>query len=406
MFSVTPKNSARRAAVSTASWLFVVGLALPTQAQETREEEIAKKQAEKAKTAAPYVPNRYEAIMAQIESAFASPPSGFFPAFGSVYPGGSFTLGAGYRHFYARNAVWDIVGLYSIKNYKKIEVGTRTPWHGGGPVFFGLRAGWLDAPQVSYYGLGPDTVTDAKSNFGAEEGYAGLTLGLRPSPWFRLSGDVAYEDFKTKAGAGSTPSIEILYDETTAPGLGSNPTYIHSQAEAAIDWRPGAGYARRGGFYGIAFHDYSDLDDTFSFQRLDGEIVQHIPLLRENWVISLRGRVQSTVNDDDVVPYFMMPYLGSGSTLRAYPSQRFRDRHALLTSAEFRWIPNRLALDMAIFYDAGKVASRREDLDFEDLATNWGIGARFHGPSTTILRIEMARGSEGWNLVFATSAAF
>jgi hypothetical protein len=123
-------------------------------------------------------------------------------------------------------------------------------------------------------------------------------------------------------------------------------------------------------------------------------------------VISLRGRVQSTVNDDDVVPYFMMPYLGSGSTLRAYPSQRFRDRHALLTSAEFRWIPNRVGLDMAIFYDAGKVASRRKDLDFEDLATNWGIGARFHGPATTILRIEVARGTEGWNLVFSTNAAF
>jgi hemolysin activation/secretion protein len=120
----------------------------------------------------------------------------------------------------------------------------------------------------------------------------------------------------------------------------------------------------------------------------------------------LRGRVQTTVNDDDLVPYYLMPYLGSGSTLRAYPSQRFRDRHALLTSAEFRWIPNRVGLDMAFFYDAGKVASRRDDLDFDNLTTNWGIGARFHGPSTTVLRIEMARGSEGWNLVFATSAAF
>ena len=46
---------------------------------------------------------------------------------------------------------------------------------------------------------------------------------------------------------------------------------------------------------------------------------------------------------------------------------------------------------MAIFYDAGKVADRLEDLDFNDLATNWGIGARFHGPSTTSLRIEGAK---------------
>ena len=229
---------------------------------------------------------------------------------------------------------------------------------------------------MSYYGLGPDTAPEAKANFGAEQGYGGLTLEVRPSPWFRLGGDVTYEDFKTKEGEGSSPSIETIYDSITAPGLGSNPTYVHSQGTAAIDWRPAAGYARRGGFYGVTFHDYTDLDDTFSFQRLDGQIVQHIPLLRENWVISLRGRVQTTVNDDDLVPYYMMPYLGSGSTLRAYPSQRFRDRHTLLTSAEVRWIPNRVGLDMAFFYDAGKVASRRDDPAGDKLTTIWGLGSR------------------------------
>ena len=38
-----------------------------------------------------------------------------------------------------------------------------------------------------------------------------------------------------------------------------------------------------------------------------------------------------------------MPSLGSGRTLRAYRSWRFRDRHSILGQAEFRWIPNRLA---------------------------------------------------------------
>ena len=109
---------------------------------------------------------------------------------------------------------------------------------------------------------------------------------------------------------------------------------------------------------------------------------------------------------DDVVPYFLLPQLGSGRTLRGYPTGRFRDRHSLLTSAEFRWIPNRLGLDMALFYDAGKVTSRREDLDLDGLKSDYGIGARFHGPTTTVLRIEGARGSDGWRLVFATSAAF
>ena len=51
------------------------------------------------------------------------------------------------------------------------------------------------------------------------------------------------------------------------------------------------------------------------------------PMLRENWVLSLRGRLQTTLDDTDVVPYFLLPSLGSGSTLRGYNSWRFRDRH-------------------------------------------------------------------------------
>ena len=38
-------------------------------------------------------PRRYEAAMGRIESAFVSPTERLLPAFGSVYPGGGFTLG-------------------------------------------------------------------------------------------------------------------------------------------------------------------------------------------------------------------------------------------------------------------------------------------------------------------------
>jgi hypothetical protein len=389
--------------------LIAFGLALvpsPAAAQDTRTAEITKKQEEKAAQATPYKPSGYERIMNSVEQNYVSPPSGFFPSFGSVYPGGGFTLGAGYRHFYAREAVWEIKGLYSIKNYKNIEVGTRAPWNGAGRVTTGIRAGWRDATQIGYYGLGMDTVAEDRANFRVKHSYLIGSLAFKPSWWTRLEAEVAYDDLRTEEGLGGSPSIETKYDAVTAPGLFSNPKYIHSEATAAIDWRPAAGYARKGGYYGTTFVDYSDRDKTFSFQRLDGELIQHLPILRENWVLSFRGRVQSVLDDNDTVPYFLMPYLGSGSTLRGFSTARFRDRHALLTSAEFRWIVNRLALDMAIFYDAGKVASRREDLDFENLESDWGIGARFHGPTTTPLRIEVAKAPEGWRLVFSSNAAF
>jgi outer membrane translocation and assembly module TamA len=107
-----------------------------------------------------------------------------------------------------------------------------------------------------------------------------------------------------------------------------------------------------------------------------------------------------------VVPYFLMPSLGGGSVLRGYSTGRFRDRHALITSAEWRWFPNRTAFDMAFFFDAGTVASRRADLWSERMQTDWGIGGRFHGPAQTPLRVEIAHGSDGWKLVLSGKPAF
>ena len=134
--------------------------------------------------------------------------------------------------------------------------------------------------------------------------------------------------------------------------------------------------------------------------------MQHIPILRENWVISLRGRMESTLGDDDQVPYFLLPSLGSGSTLRGYSSWRFRDRHAVLTSGEFRWIVNRLAFDMALFVDTGMVAPQLDAITTSAFVTDYGIGLRFHGPARTPLRVELASGREGTRIVFAASAAF
>jgi hypothetical protein len=375
-------------------------------AQETREEEIGGKQAEKATHLSAYAPSKAERIVERIQRGFIEQKAGFFPYFGSVYSGGGFTLGAGYRRFYGDQSVWDVKGLYSIKNYKKIEATTTSPTHLSGRLTLGAQVGWRDAPQVAYYGLGMGSSPDDRTNFRFKETYVGGGAKFRPIPWVVLDGQLNYENWNTEPGLGSAPSIETVYTPLTAPGLGADPMYWHTAATAGIDWRESPGYTRTGGYYGVTLHDYADQDQTYSFDQLEGELIQHIPLLRETWVISLRGRMQTTLNDTDLVPYFLLPSLGSGDTLRSYSSWRFRDRHSLLTTAEFRWIPNALALDMALFYDAGKVAADRGDLDFDGLKSNWGIGVRFHGLTVTPLRVEFASGSEGWNIVFSGSAAF
>jgi hypothetical protein len=373
---------------------------------QTRVAEIAAEQARKAAESAPYEPSAAERWAIAVHHEFLSDPSGFYPYFGSVYSGGGFTLGAGYRQFYGDRTHLDVKGLYSFKNYKLLELSTDSWGHSSGRFDLHARVGWRDATQVAYYGLGMTTTTDNESDFGLEQLYVGGDVQIRPGGFTVVGLGLTYDDYSLGSGAGSTPSIEELFTPATAPGLGDSPTYLHTALSGGLDWRRSPGYSRRGGLYQVTYHHYSDLDETYSFDRVDGEIVQHLPILRENWVISLHGLVQTTLDDDDVVPYFLMPSLGSGSTLRAYPSGRYRDRHSLLLAGELRWIPNRLALDMAVFYDMGKVTSFWDGLSLEGLKSNVGIGVRFHGPIATPLRIELAHGREGFNLVFSGSAAF
>jgi hemolysin activation/secretion protein len=92
--------------------------------------------------------------------------------------------------------------------------------------------------------------------------------------------------------------------------------------------------------------------------------------------------------------------------LRGYPDFRFRDRNRLLMTAELRWTPARF-LDMAIFYDTGKVAARRADLDFSDLKESYGIGMRLVGMQGYSFRLEAARSRENdLRLIFSAGGAF
>ena len=383
-----------------------IGISSPAVGQQTREGQIAAEQAEKAKELRPYEQSKAEQMFIRLTRGFTETPSGFYPAFGSVYSGGGFTLGAGYRRFYGDRTFWDARGLYSIRSYKLVELVTQSPGHARGRLDLHAQAGWRDATQVAFYGTGMDTTPDARTDFRMQQ--ASVTAGMRarPLPFAIATFALSYEDFTLKNGTGRRPPVQAAHSPATAPGLGASPKYLHSAASAGIDWRPSEGYARRGGLYEIGYHNYLDQDKTYSFSRVDAEVVQHIPILRENWVVSMRGRLQTTLEASDVVPYFLLPALGSGSTLRGYSSWRFRDRHSELFSVEWRWIPSRFALDMALFYDAGKVTSRRSDLDLKGLKGNIGIGARFHGPAATPLRIELARGQEGLHLVFSGGPAF
>lgn len=374
----------------------------------TREELIARQQEEKLRESAPYEPGRAEAMFLRFEERgfpFVGTPAGFYPALASVYPGGGLALGAGYRTFTGDSAMLDVHGLYSIATYKRVEAAFRSPGHARDRVEVGVRAGWLDAPRVAFFGIGGDTDRVDRTTFRIRETYVEGDVDWRPSPWFELGVSGAYEAYDQGPGTGRGPSIEQRFTASDAPGLGEDPRFARLSTSAALLWTDSPAYSRSGGFIRWTYDGRARLDTDGSFGVTRTEIVQHIPILRETWVVSLRGRADAVAGDADA-PYFLLPSLGSGGTLRAFPTGRFRDRHSLLLSGEWRWIPSRLALDLALFVDAGNVGATWRDVTRGRMKTDYGVGVRFHTPAATVLRVDLARGAEGMRLVFSSSAAF
>jgi hypothetical protein len=391
--------------------LWLVVQSAPAVAQEkqpepqTRAAQIEQQQA--AKDVRPYRPGKAERLLDYAESTLTT-GSGFHPFFISAYSGGGFTLGAGYLKYVSPYNTLDVRGSFTFDGYKRVEAEFINPQLFGWPATLSVLGGWRDATEVGFYGIGTaNTSQDDRVIYSFEQPYASTLLTVRPGRRVLVvAGGFEVSQWQSGPGGGSDPSIETVYTPETLPGLGAQPVYLHTQGTIGIDSRPALDYARRGGFYGVTFHDYADTDSLFGFKRIEYEAIQHIPVLREAWVISLRGRVETTsVKDDEQIPYFMLPSIGSGSTLRAYSSWRFRDRNSLLLQAEWRVMVNRM-LDLAVFYDTGKVTAEASDLSLDGLRNNFGVGVRFHGPRTTPLRIEFAYGDEGMNIVFAASSAF
>jgi hypothetical protein len=406
-------NSSKRRAMTA---LFVVlalcGGAAAVAAQDkeptTRTEAIERDKAKKSTELKPYEPNKVEEWIDRAEDLMLSGRLHWHPFFQNAYSGGGFTLGAGYmRHVSPYNFV-DVRGSITFSGYKRIEAEFIAPRLFNRRGRLSVLGGWREATQVGFYGIGSDTSKDDRANYLFQQPYLSGLLTVFPTRRnLMLRGGVEFTQWSQEPGKGSFPSVEEVYTPGTLPGLGAEVSYLHTQGTIGLDWRTSPGYSRRGAYIAASLHNFNDSDDNFGFQLAEYEGIAHLPILRETWVLSLHGRVQTAFEKDgQQIPFFMLPALGGGSSLRGYSSWRFRDQNSLLLQAEWRIMVNRY-FDLAFFYDAGKVVPRTGDLDFEHLKDDYGFGVRFHGPFSTPLRVEVARSREtSFSFIFSSSASF
>ena len=391
-----------RVPMRTAAFLLcVVFAATGVSAQSTRTEAIAEQQAEKAKQLGVEGPSKAEQIIRQVLlSPLLSGGDGVYPWFGSVFSGTGMAIGAGYLKRFEDNGSANVQAGISINNSKTVRGAVASPEVWRDMLQFHASAQWLDARGVSYYGRGQDSDRANRERYDYKPVDLTTYATFKPGRFFTLSGGYSLLDFTT---VRDVP----LFDSDEMPGVDRDLIYGIASASVAFDWRTSPGYSTRGGYYRATFENSRELEGRpFSFRAQEYEVVQLLPLVREQFVLAGRALMTLTsTGEGHQVPIVLAPFLGSGTTLRGYSNRRFTDRNRVLLSGEYRWRPSRY-LDMALFLDAGQVAATRNELDVSEFDTSWGIGARFHGPNFTALRIEAARGREGLRLVFTGSQAF
>jgi hypothetical protein len=263
-------------------------------------------------------------------------------------------------------------------------------------------------PQLQYYGPGPDSSRNGRSDYRFEETSFAVRTGVRPVRPLYMGVLGSYMFLNVGPGTNRRfANTEEIYNAVQAPGINQQSDFMRSGAFVQLDYRDNPGGPRKGGNYLIQYSRYFDRTlDRHDFDRLEAEFQQYIPFINERRVIALRARADMTdAPRGNTVPFYLQPTLGGSNDLRGYRPWRFYDNNSMVLNAEYRWEVFS-GMDMAIFGDAGKVAPRWQDLDFHDLEASYGFGMRFNVRNSVFLRFDTAFSHEGFQIWFKFDNVF
>jgi surface antigen Omp85-like protein len=381
--------------------------ASPAWAQEpsTREEADRRRREQQAKEATPFEPNGLKRAMdfAEDRAIFILDREGFHPKLGSLTTGSGFAYGVGFRDrdLFSNRGALEIWAAGSVKQYWATEARLRFPRLANNHLHLEGWGSRRDYPQENFFGLGPDSNRDDRSDYAIRTDHFGGRAGVRPFEHLLVGGGMEY--LRPRLGGGQNdrfPDVPEIFPPSDVPGIDSRSDFVRSEAFVEVDYREPI-YPKKGGWYRIDFSHYDDrTTDQFTFNRLDADVRQFFGFLAGRRVIAARLFVSTSDTDaGQTMPFFFMPTLGGNDTLRGFREYRFRAPHAILAQAEYRW-EIWSGFDGALFYDAGKVADVRSDLNFKDLESDYGIGFRFNTNNGVMFRVDAAFGSKDGNHLY------
>jgi hypothetical protein len=385
-------------------------------------------------------------------------------AVGSIAPQNGFAGGGAFVGNWTPNELWrtswnaDAVaspnaswrtGLYFKLIHTPIEpiipvTTSGPPSHSGAGVHshavYNLYVQSISLNELFYYGLGPNTSKTAQSVFGMTETIAGAKaiVPIVHSLHISLLGEVNGRFVSIRGNhKESSPSIEQVYSESTAPGLTSQPGSLqfgeglrlkptfannHIQIDYLAEFQQFVGSPN-------SFRRFTaDLGHTFPIYRTSGSygpkdtngpdecavaVGAKCPSITNNRTGSIGIRlliVESAASSGNRVPFYFQPTLGGSdingnSWIGSYGDYRFRAPNALVLRENLEhsiWGP----LGFMFSADQGKVALSRGDIAFDHLAHSFSAGLTLRAAGLPVISLAYCwGGKEGQHTIASMNSS-
>lgn len=289
--------------------------------------------------------------------------------------------------------------------------------------------------RIYFYGLGTDTVPAARSDFGLSENITGIDATIPLTSWFApigltLVGEINGRFPSVRGSYGDTsPSIEVSYNEISAPGLVSQPAYF--QTGEALRLMPAIPAAAR-----LKLNYLAELqqfaapsDSHYSFRRFTADLDHRLVLYTKDvgkpgaapppgsdaaartippisptrdvtGALSARLLIQESIaGAGSVVPFYLDPTIGgsdvnSQSILPSYPDYRFRAPNLLLINGAYEQSLGKIPIGLFLGVDEAKVALRRDDITFSHLRHSYTAGLTIHAGGLPVVYLLFAWGGD------------
>lgn len=330
---------------------------------------------------------------------------GVYPIFGYKSRTG-LMLGAAYhsRNILHTQFPFAVKATYSTNTYRYIaaRVGDRKMFDSPYGVAFDI--GWRADTRERFYGIGPSSSLENRSNYGFRGMFGGLTLYRT----FTSNGEISLSAGMRRVEPDDGRLETILHDrDSIASRLPDDDLYglfetldlTDLLATISYDWRERPSSPLGGGTAGlnVGYTLGDGLGDTsVGYWRVHGEATHYFELFSGR-VIGLSMIAEHVESDDGTrIPFYDLPKLGGSRLLRGYKTGRFRDFGFVSFAAEYRW-PLLRKLDALLMTDHGRVFEDiTKDFEFSNFRASYGGGLRFWNDAGH-LSLMVAKGTEEWS---------